>query len=117
MKQHVQSFDAIGLRVKLNTPPFFFEHGLQLSQPSEMRLQIADRGFALPAYIAGRASAVSTSLFQDYCIGVEITGFDYTTAETETSVQVNKLNLLVKLELHQVCPSANQNNNLKVIAS
>lgn len=46
-----------------------------------------------------------------------MTGFDYTTAETETSVQVNKLNLLVKLELHQVCPSANQNNNLKVIAS
>lgn len=40
--------------------------------------------------------------FLNYCVGVEMTGFGYTTAETETSVQVNELELLAKLDVRQV---------------
>lgn len=66
----------------------------------------ADRQFALPAHhhSIGSSSrgAVNAGLFLNYCVGVEMTGFSYTTAETETSVQVNELELLVKLEVRQV---------------
>lgn len=66
----------------------------------------ADRGFALPTqhHFTGSSSpgAVNTGLFFNYCVGVEMTGFGYTTAETETSVQVNELELLAKLEMRQV---------------
>lgn len=66
----------------------------------------ADRGFALPAqyYYVGSSSpgAVNAGLFLNYCVGVEMTGFGYTTEETETSVQVNELELLAKLEERQV---------------
>lgn len=46
-----------------------------------------------------------------------MTGFSYTTAETETRVQVNELELLAELEVCQVWQSTNRNNNLTVIAS
>lgn len=46
-----------------------------------------------------------------------MTGFGYTAAETETSVQVNALELLAKLDERQVWQSTNQNINLTVIAS
>lgn len=66
----------------------------------------ADRGFALPAqyYYVGSSSpgAVNAGLFLNYCVEVEMTGFGYTTEETETSVQVNELELLAKLEVRQV---------------
>ena len=46
--------------------------------------------------------AANTGLFLNYCAGIEMTGFGYTAAETETGVQVNELELLAKLELRQV---------------
>ena len=66
----------------------------------------ADRGFALPArhHYVGSSSpgAINAGLFLNYCVGVEMTGFGYTAAETETSVQVNALELLAKLDERQV---------------
>lgn len=51
------------------------------------------QGFALPArhHYTGSSSsgAINDGLFLNYCVGVEMTGLGYTTAETETSAQVN----------------------------
>lgn len=80
-----------------------------------------DRGFALLAqhrYVGSSSTgAINAGLFWNYCVGVEIAGFGYTTAETETRTQVNDLELLAKLGVRQVWQSTNQNNNLTVIAS
>lgn len=98
-KRYVQSFEVIGLKIKLNRPPFCFELGLQVSQPCEMQIE----GFPCqPNIITLAPGAVNTGLFLNYCVGVEMTGFGYTTAETETSVQVKELELLAKLEVRQV---------------
>lgn len=48
-----------------------------------------------------------------------MTGFGFTTAEAETgtSVQVNELEVLAKLEVRQEWQGTNQNSRMTVIAS
>lgn len=66
----------------------------------------ADIGLALPVQhnYAGFFSpgAINAGLFLNYCVGIEITGFSFTTVETRTGVQVNELELLAKLKGCQV---------------
>lgn len=92
----------------------------QVSQPCEIDY-CPDRGFDVSArhHFTGSSpcGAINAGLFLSYCAGVEITGSSYTTAQTQTLVQVNELELLAKLEVCQVWQSTNQNSNLTVTAS
>lgn len=66
---------------------------------------------------ADPASLRNVGLFLSYCAGVQMAGLGYITAQMQTDVQINELELLAKLEVRQEWQRTNQNNDLTVSAS